>query len=181
MSTAPEFLSFPLFANREEIFAPARPHRRGEVIAWLCAAGVGIAIGIINLRGGTITSVSIFLLIFFLGAGILISLGNWMDANTQVVVAQRELTYQNPLRTAVMPWESITSLEATSARGGWRAVVEDQQTRFAFTTAVKVRVGSRVAILGGFPHGDRMAALIRGMAGLSEPQLHGRSWISARS
>lgn len=181
MSSAPEFLSFPLFTNREETFAPAMPNRRGEAIAWLCAAGVGIAIAVIKLRGGTVTSVSIFLIVFFVGAGSLISLGNWMDANTTVLVSRNGLTYRNPLRTTELAWGSLESLEATSNRGGWRIVVEAQATRFAFSTSLKVRFGSRTVMLGGFPDGDRLAALIRGMAGLSEPQHRGRSWISNRA
>jgi hypothetical protein len=181
MPNPPEFLAFPLFTNREETFLPTNPNRRGEAIAWLCAFGVAIAIGVISVREGPISSLSIFLLVFFLAAGSLISLGNWMDTNTSIVLSRDGVEYRNPLRRAYMDWGSVKSLEAMPLRAGWRMVVEADQTRFSFSTALKLRVGSRTSILGGYPNGDRLAALIRGMAGLSEPIGQGRSWISRRT
>lgn len=180
MDEPPEFLSFPTFTNRQERYVPAPPNRRGEALAWLCALGIGIAGLVLTGRYGAAPCLTWQLLGIFILAGGAISLGNWLDSRTHVELSPQGIAYQSPLRRLNVRWEEVQAISAIPLRRGWRLLVESSGGRFALRTICRLSLGPVESQPIGFPEGERIASLIRGMAGLPAPVQLGDCWVSRR-
>jgi hypothetical protein len=174
---------FPTFLNTEDVlsveetFRPLPPNRRGESIAWSCAVVVGVVSGALFWQSGQISSLAVFLFIFFSLSALLISFGNWMEAHTLIRLSSEQVVYHSPVRKVTLALDDVRELWVSSAGRGWRIVVRGEGGFFSYRSAA--RLGGRFdqAVYIGIEHGDRLAGLIRNMAHLSVPVCEGEAWL----
>jgi hypothetical protein len=110
----------------------------------------------------------------------MISFGNWLEMRTSISVSSSGIHYQSPIRRVHLTWENVDCLGALKSRLGWRVLVEGEGGRFNFRTGGRIAIGSLEAPLTGYPDGERLASIIRGMAGLAAPTLEEGIWLSGR-
>ena len=180
MVEPPEFLTYPVFSNNQETFRPIPPNRRGELVAWLSALTVTLSIVILHLLRGSVPCYAFGILVFLFTASLLISYGNWMESRTSIQVSETGIRFASPVRRLSFSWPDIDCLAALKTRVGWRVMVEGEQGSFTFRTGGKIAIGSLEAPLTGYPDGERLASLIRGMAGLAAPIQEEGIWFSRR-
>jgi hypothetical protein len=173
----PTFLDSVDSLSVEEMFRPLPPNRRGEIIAWSSAVVVGLVSGALFWQGRQISSLGIFLFIFFSLSALLISFGNWMESHTLIRLSSEQVVYHSPVRKVTLALDDVRELWVSSAGRGWRIAVRGEGGFFTYRSAA--RLGGRLnqAIYIGIEHGDRLAGLIRSMAQLSPPILEGEAWL----
>lgn len=173
----PTFLNANEILNAEEFFRPLPSNRRGEFIAWSSAVVVGLVGGALFWQSGRVSSLAIFLFIFFCSSAILISYGNWMEAHTLIRLSPECVIYQSPVRKVTLALNDVHELWVSSAGRGWRIAVRGVEGGFTYRTAARLGGYSDQVVYIGIEHGDRLAGLLRSMAQLSTPALEGEAWL----
>jgi hypothetical protein len=176
----PIFLDEDSILLSEETFRPLPPNRRGEFIAWCCAIVVGLVSGALFWQRGHISSLAIFLLIFFSLSALLISYGNWMELHTLITLSMKQVLYRSPVRKVTLPLSDIDELWVSYTGRGWRVAIRGEGGFFTYRSAA--RLGGRIdqVVSIGIEHGERLAGLIRSLAQLSSPVLDGNAWVCRR-
>jgi len=178
MDKAPRFLvgTLPTLQG-EEAFQPAKPNRRGELLAWACCLTLAVTAAVQARVTEGFPYTAVALLAFFFLAGATTSFGNWLERQTSVRLTPDGVTYSSPIRNLSLGWEKIETLTALPAGQGWRLVVQGAGRLFQFRTPVPPVEGGREAVPIGFPDGERMAGLIRSCARLSAPIEEEGAWV----
>ncbi len=180
MKTPPDFLTPSTPPAERATHRPQPPVRRGEWIAWLCTLGVAAVAGVFLLRDGRVPGLTFGILLVFLIAALIISMGNWLDASTSVSLSSAGIRHHSPLRVVDLAWPEVDELWAMPAGKGWRIVVRGKERHFTFRTASQMLIGTDRAIQVGYEQGEEMAAQILAAAGLSSPSQEGASWLCSR-
>ncbi len=176
----PDFLDEAKLPSSEEIFRPLPPNRRGEFIAWSCA----IVVGLVNLalfwQSEPISSLAVFLLVFFSLSAVFISFGNWMESHTLIQLSSEQVVYRSPVRKVTLAFDSIDEMWVSRAGRGWRVTVRGEGGYFSYRSAVRLGGRFNQAVSIGIEQGERLAGLIRSMAKLSSPIFEGEAWFCHR-
>lgn len=178
MTQAPSFLRQQLIVTEEQTFRPAIGSRRGEWIAWGCAAAVALLLLVLALLDYPLSGWALFFEVLFLLAGTLISFSNFVERNTEVHLDAAGVRYSSPLRKVALGWGEITKLWSLPFGDAWRVLVIGENRAFNFRTPATLRSGRSASMDIGFPDGERMASMIVGMSGLSLVEPSGEGWIS---
>ncbi len=148
-------------------YRPILLSRRGEVIAWLLALATGVTTSVVWFLTGKAPWFSVVLAVFFLLAGLSISLGNWMDRQTSLRIDSEGIAFQNGLRNVRLPWEQLEQIRVLPGRwGGRRIQVIGDSAYFAFQTMGEVRVGGQMKGRLGFEQGEEILRLMLALARL---------------
>jgi hypothetical protein len=126
--------------------------RRGEFTAW------GLALlSLAALVGLVLTDYALFWMYFFVGflwfAALSISLGNWMDRRTEIVIGPEGVSYQNGLRYSRLAWNDIQSVRTFPATWGEVVQVLGDKQHFEFKTLGEVKFRGEVRGRVGFALG----------------------------
>lgn len=176
----PELLQRVRIPEREQRFHPSPPNRRGELFAWISAAGMGIVLLLSAYGDGDLRFLPLLLFLVFFTTGVMISFGNWIDSRTWVRTSPIGIHYHSPLRDVRLEWEEVRQLMARRLGRGWRITVGGARGYFRFRTGVTLRRGSDRQFVFGFPEGERLLALILGGGKLSELSWGGGEWVCRR-
>ncbi|KPK95266.1 MAG: hypothetical protein AMJ88_01260 [Anaerolineae bacterium SM23_ 63] len=176
----PVFLDEDNILSSEEIFRPMPPNRRGEFIAWSCAIVIGLVSGAVFWQSRHISSLAIFLLIFFFVSAVLISFGNWMESHTLITLSPKQVVYQSPVRKVTLELEDIDELWVSYAGRGWRVAIRGAGGFFTYRTAAHLGGRFDQVVSIGIEQGERLAGFIRSMAQLSSPVLESDAWMCRR-
>jgi hypothetical protein len=176
----PFFLDEDNILFSEETFRPSPPNRRGEFIAWCCAIVVGLVSGALFWQSGRISSLAIFLLVFFSLSAVLISFGNWMESQTLITLSMEQVVYRSPVRKVTLAFKDIDELWVSYTGRGWRVAIRGEGGFFTYRSAARLGGRSDQVVSIGIEQGERLASLMRSMAQLSSPVLDGEAWICHR-
>jgi hypothetical protein len=173
----PTFLDSEDTLSSEEFFRPLPPNRRGEFIAWSSAVVLGLVGGVSFWQGGRISSLAIFLFVFFSLSAMIISFGNWMEAHTLIRLSSKHVAYHSPVRKVTLALNDVCELWVSSAGRGWRIAVRGEGGFFSYRSAARLGGRLKQEVYIGIEHGERLAALIRSMAQLSPPVFEKGVWL----
>lgn len=173
-------MRYPIFTLREERFYPLPVDRRGELIAWVCSGLALSAGGFLWIQAVKLSLLGYAFLMLFPLCAALISFGNWMEANTAITLDPEGIAFSNPIRSLKMDWEMVDSLTVRSTPIGWSVRVSGGGETFQFRTGINLTLQKLSPVKGGFSDGDRIAGVIRGMAGLNPPIRQDGQWVSER-
>ena len=152
--------------NQMQTFYPELNSRRGELIAWGSTVLVAIGWIILAVTGNRVPRSVPFLGILLLLAALSISLGNWMDRRTSLVLDQQGIHFQNGLRDVSLAWDDIQQVQVYSGKWGRRVSVIGLESHFEFRTLGEVSVQGEVKGRMGFQAGERILQRILESAGL---------------
>lgn len=141
-------------------FRPIPPLRRGELIAWLSTAliaGAWLLTFLIQTRVNLLLTLAVGLMGFIASA---ISLGNWIDRKTRIVISQPGIHFQNGLRNIFFPWQEICEVRVLPAIWGKKVQVFAKDAYFGFTTGGEVQAYGKIVTQTGFVQGDQIVKQI---------------------
>lgn len=147
-------------------YRPELLPRRGEWIAWGCAALVGVGWIILVLSRQRVLPAMIFLEIFLIFAALSISLGNWMDRKSVIRTDTAGLEFQNGLRNIRLAWSQVKEVRVNPSQWGKKVQVIGEGAYFAFRTLGEVKVQEQVKGRLGFENGEEILRQIVLSSGL---------------
>ncbi len=144
----------------EKIFTPEPAPRSGERNAWILAFLMVVLWLVFRLTSWNLPVTVEILVIFTLGAALLISFGNWVERKTILTLTNDGVRFENGLRNIRLGWEEIEEVRVRPAVWGKRVQVRSKQTRFDFHTLGEVKYKGSVQAKTGFAQGDEIVRQI---------------------
>lgn len=160
-------------------YTPELQPRRSELLAWGLAGASLLGLFLLNL-GGMIYFWAIIFVTFMFFAAISISLGNWMDRQTKLVLDDYGVSYTNGLRHVRLDWPVIKNVTTNPARWGEKVQVLGEKGHFDFNTLGEVSYQNQVQGRVGFQQGDKIKEDIIDKCGLSLVAKKGNSYYYSR-
>lgn len=148
-----------------ETHTPELLPRRGEWNAWLFAlAATG---GLLIIRTWAIVPAWVWFFVAFLYfSSFSISLGNWMDRRTRLMLFPDGVAFENGLRRARLAWSEIEQVRVSPARWGRKVEVIGKTAHFAFNTLGEVQFRGEARGRIGFAQGEAILDRVIRSAGL---------------
>ena len=149
-----------------KIYHPEQASRRGEATAWglavLVAAAWLILLVLDQPVPGAVRVMCILLAIFALG----ISLSNWMDRKTTLIMRPVGIEFTNGLRHVSLTWDQVCGVQVYFSQWGKKVSVVGERQHFDFRTLGEVKVQGEVKGRLGFLMGETILAQVLESAGL---------------
>ena len=144
----------------ERKYYPEQLSRRGEITVWMLLVLVMLTGLILKLSGSPVPYTVTVLGVFFLLAGLAISLGNWMDRRTFIKVSAEGIEFKIGLRHGELLWQEVKRLEVYPSNWGDKVHVRGSESHFAFRTMGEVKVNKEVKGRMGFEEGDKILEIL---------------------
>lgn len=150
-----------------QVFRPETISRQGERNAWLLFGFALIVELVLFWRYSTPSVWITVLVIFFLLSAILISLSNWVDRKTVLILESGGIVFRNGLRNESLKWDQIEKLRVMPDRWGQRVQVLGSEASFNFRLLSEVEFQGKIRGRMGFPEGEAIMKEIVRSSGLS--------------
>lgn len=161
-------------------YRPIFSKSSGIITAWSLFGISGLAGGYLYLRG-IVPPLSLWITtVIMLLIALAISFSYWLERRTLVIIEDKCLRYESPLRKIIFQWDEIHELWCLSIRGGWRFTISSSTDAFRFETLNVRQFGSGREVRSGFTDGKRIAALVQKRADLRILDRQDRLWIYRR-
>ncbi len=164
----------------EKEYRPELLSRKGEAFAWLSTGLVFIGWLTLTIADKPITKAIPFLGIFLLLSASGISLSNWMDRKTQLIIFPHGIHYENGLRNSSMKWEEIQEIQVFPSNWGKKVRLVGKSSHFDFRTLGEVKVQEEVKGKIGFAEGEWILKHILEKAEMALVDQNGSSYYYAR-
>ncbi len=149
-----------------QVFHPTTIPRTGERNAWILTA-VAVVAYLLLWRLSEANAVLLVMVIFLLLSASLISLGNWIDRKTALILSPGGVEFSNRLRNVHLDWQQIEDVRVTSDRWGSRVQVAGADASFNFRMLSEVEFRGQVRGQMGFQDGETILKRILQASGLS--------------
>ena len=163
-----------------QTFHPTCIPRTGERNAWILSGFAVVIEALMIWRFSTPPAWSTILLVFFLFSASMISLSNWVDRKTTLILRPEGVEFRNGLRNVRLRWEQIEKLHVVSDRWGQRIHVLGQGSSFNFRLLSEVEYQGKVRGQMGFPEGEIILKEILNSSGLSPTESNDQGQYYAR-
>jgi hypothetical protein len=160
-------------------YTPEIQPRRSELVAWGLAVASLIGLLILNL-GGMIYFWALVFVVFMFFAALSISLGNWMDRQTRIMIGEDGIIFKNGLRHVQLDWKSIKRTVISPSRWGEKVQVVGERSHFDFNTLGEVTYHQQVQGQVGFKKGEEIKEEIINKCGLTVVAKKGDSYYYSR-
>ncbi len=147
-------------------YFPELLSRKSEKLTWALFAISFVSLLLLRLHFGILhIPAAIFVLLLFLAAGS-ISLGNWMDRHTSIVIDANGVSFSNGIRHAAFKWQEIDKIHVLESHWGNRVQVLGKSAHFEFRTLGKVILNGDLKGQLGFKDGDVILQTLLEKSGL---------------
>lgn len=146
--------------NPPQVYRPELISRRGEAIAWAMAVGLGAGWLILIWRGIVSGWIGAAFIVFHAATAGIISLGNWVDRSTRIIVDSSGIRYSNGLRKVALDWSQIQAVRSFPGRFGQTVQVAGKGSYFTFHTLAEVTLRSGMTNRMGFKNGEEIMRTI---------------------
>ena len=150
-----------------QVFRPKPGSRQGERNAWILTGFAIIVELVLFWRSGTLPGWMSLIASFLFLSAILISLSNWIDRKTTLMVDSNGVEFRNGLRNVKFGWDQIEKIHVLSDRWGQRVLIAGQDANFNFRTLSEVKLRGKVGGQMGFVEGEAILNEILKFSGLS--------------
>lgn len=161
-------------------FQPELIPRRGEVNAWLLSLAALIGIMLLNRALDFIPGWTWIFFGFLVFSALSISLGNWMDRKTRILLEPDGIRFENGIRRVRLSWLDIQKVAVLPARWGQSVQVLGEQAHFDFKTLGEVKYQGRVRGQVGFTDGKTILDVILREANLTLIEQSNNAYYYAR-
>jgi hypothetical protein len=146
-------------------FRPELLSRAGERNAWILTV-VGIVAYLLLLGFSQPTTLHLVIVIFLLISALFISLSNWIDRKTRLILDPEGIKFQNGLRNVALNWDEVNKVSVIRDRWGERVHVYGGRTYFSFRNLGDVKIQGKVRGQMGFPEGQEILQQILELSSL---------------
>jgi hypothetical protein len=137
-------------------YRPELLPRRGEWVAWgLALLVAGTWLWLLLSRQRASSALPLLAAVLFFSATS-ISMGNWMDRHTLLVVDADGVRFENGLRHIQMKWQEINEVRLFPATWGNKVQVFGENVYFHFHTLGEVKYRGEVRGKTGFAKGEEI-------------------------
>ena len=150
-----------------QIFRPETISRQGERTAWILTGFAVIVELLLLWRFSRLPGWATLLTIFLLLSAVLISLGNWVDRKTILILEPDGVEFHNGLRNVTMRWDQVETVNVIADRWGQRVHISGTEGKFNFRMLSEVEIQGKVGGKMGFPKGETILKEIIHTSGLS--------------
>ncbi|HEY62432.1 MAG TPA: PH domain-containing protein [Anaerolineae bacterium] len=150
------------------IYHPELLPRRGEWIAWGLSLVSALSLVLLRVRYSKIPFGVYIFVLFFIFAATSISLGNWMDRHTILIINQQGIAYKNGIRKTNLEWEDIKEVRVLQSRWGKRVQILGPDSHFEFRTLGKVIYQGEPKGNMGFSQGEEILQTILDQSGMQK-------------
>lgn len=137
-------------------FRPQLISRTGERNAWLLTLLALVAWLVMRLTMPEYSLGALILAGLLALSALSITLGNWMDRQTVLILRPDGLSYHNGLRSLNLQWDQIESVRVFSDRWGERVQVRAESGHFVFRTLSEIHYKGELRGQMGFLAGDQI-------------------------
>ncbi len=169
-----------LAESDEKIFTPELAPRSGERNAWILAFLMFVLWFVFRLTAWKLPFTVELLVIFSLGAALLISFGNWVERKTLLALSEEGIRFENGLGKSALSWEEIEEVRLRPAVWGKRVQVRGKGLRFDFHTLGEVKYRGAVQAKTGFAQGEEIVRQIVLHSGLRIAEQLGEEVVYTR-
>lgn len=141
-------------------FRPELLSRRGEYTAWILASVTFVVVLIFRARLPNLSFSAYLVLGFFLLAALSISLGNWMDRQTEINIDDQGIGYKNGLRHSQLTWDKIEKVMVSPGQLGEKVHVIGADSHFHFRMMGEIKYQGQTRGRVGFPAGEEILQTI---------------------
>lgn len=150
-----------------QIFRPETNSRQGERNAWILTGFALIVELLLIWRFSRLPGWATLLVIFLLLSAVLISLGNWVDRKTILILEPGGIKFRNGLRNVTMRWDQVETVSVIADRWGQRVHISGTEGNFNFRMLSEVELRGKLGGKMGFPEGKTILKEIIHACGLS--------------
>lgn len=161
-------------------YQPELIPRRGEAIAWACTGMAWLAALILRIGEFAIPWGLALLLILLFVAACLISLGNYVDRRTRLIINPGGVEFHNALHTVHLAWNDIREIRVFPSNLGDKVQVFGANTFFQFRTLGEVQMNGETKGRMGFAQGEKILRTLILQAGLQIVDRTGDGYYYAR-
>ena len=162
-------------------FHPELMPRRGELNAWLLFAATGVGVFLLSRMMPVVPSWAWFFLGFLGFSALSISLGNWMDRKTLIVLDGNGIHFENGIRSVRLGWHEVQKVAVLPARWGKDVQVVGEKSHFGFKTLGEVQFQGKVRGRTGFVDGQNILDTILRETGLQQADQKGNAYYYSRA
>jgi hypothetical protein len=151
----------------DQIFQPETISRQGERNAWILTGFALIVELLLLWRLSSLPGWTTLLTAFLLFSAVFISLSNWVDRKTILILKPGSIEFQNGLRNISMPWDQVETVSVVADRWGRRVHVAGAQANFNFRMVSEIEIQGKIGGKMGFSKGETILKEIINASGLS--------------
>jgi hypothetical protein len=151
-----------------QVFRPERISRAGERNAWILAVAAWVLGWGAAWRFGASVRLLLTVAGLFTLAAAAISLGNWIDRKTVLLLTPEGVTFRNGLRNVTLTWEQILKVRVVPDRWGERVHVMGARAHFNFRMPGEIEFQEKFHERIGFANGDQILQTILKSSGLQQ-------------
>ena len=151
----------------DQIFQPETISRQGERNAWILTGFALIVELLLLWRLSSLPGWTTLLTAFLLFSAVFISLSNWVDRKTILILKPGSIEFQNCLRNISMPWDQVETVSVVADRWGRRVHVAGAQANFNFRMVSEIEIQGKIGGKMGFSKGETILKEIINASGLS--------------
>ena len=150
-----------------QVFRPETISRQGERNAWILTGFALIVVLVLFWRTSILPGWITLLTLFLLLSAIFISLSNWVDRKTTLILEPDRIVFRNGLRCVQLSWDQVERVYINADRWGQRVHVLGTEGNFNFRMLSEVEFQGKVRGKMGFPEGKSILKEIIHNSGLS--------------
>ncbi len=166
--------------SEQNLYKPEILSRQSELNAWLLAFFAGIGMYFLS-RQSTIPNWSWFLCLIFVFSALSMSLGNWMDRQSLILINDNAVKFENGLRKVVFSWDEIIEIRTAVVRWGTSVQVIAKKGHFSFSTLGEMKFQGEVRGKTGYSAGQVIMDTIIQHACLLRTERSGTQVIYSRN
>jgi hypothetical protein len=137
-----------------QVYQPELIPRRGEIVAWWLFVVLSVTWLALVILDQQVHWGIPWLALFFLVSGFSISLGNWLDRHTSMILDEGGIAYKNGLRKVYLKWDEVRQVRVNPAVWGKKVQVFGERIYFDFHTLGEVKYQGEVKGRTGFVQGE---------------------------
>ena len=153
--------------DTDQIFRPETISRQGERNAWILTGFALIIELLLIWRLSSLPVWATLLTAFLLLSAVFISLSNWVDRKTILILNPERIEFRNGLRNVSMQWDQVETVNVIADRLGRRVHVAAAQENFNFRMVSELEIRGKVGGKMGFSEGETILKEIINASGLS--------------
>ncbi len=165
--------------NGTQEFHPELASRRGEINAWAFALLTAFGVFILQTNQKVPIWAWIFL-VFLIFSAVSISLGNFIDRKSTIVMKENGVHFENGLRSVQLDWPEIHKVAVLPSRWGKNVQVIGEKSHFGFKTLGEVQFQGEVRGRTGFAAGEKLLDTILKKANLQLVEQKDKEYYYAR-
>lgn len=154
--------------------------RQGEINAWGLALLASLGMAALAWRG-QIPSWTWFFIAFLYFSAASISLGNWVDRHTRLILTPQGVFFENGLRKVALAWADFQQVRVLPARWGKTVQLMAATGHCEFSTLGEVQFRGELRGRTGFSQGETLLREILDRAGLTHSERRGESILYSRA